>query len=756
MSERDAALRYHSSGRPGKIEVTPTKPLLTQRDLSLAYSPGVAAPVRAIAANPDDAFEYTARGNLVAVLTNGSAILGLGNLGALASKPVMEGKGVLFKRFADIDVFDIEVDSSDPEEIVRFGVMISPTFGGINLEDIKAPECFYIERELEKRTDIPIFHDDQHGTAIISGAALLNALEIVDKRMEDVRILINGAGAAGLACGEFYRALGVPLDHITLCDSKGVIWDGREDGMNEFKARFARDTARRTLAEGMDGADVFVGVSVADVVTPDMLRSMAAKPIVFALANPDPEIDYDTARATREDVIMATGRSDFPNQVNNVLGFPFIFRGALDVRATHVSIEMKVAAAQALAALAKEDVPDSVLRAYDLESLRFGPDYVLPKPLDPRVLTSIAPAVARAAIECGVARREIDLDAYPDQLSARQGVDLALMRRVTRRAQRDPGRVVFAEGEEDSILRAAQSLHDQGIASTVLLGRPEKIAARISDLGLDFEPEVIDPNHSPDCEHYAEVLYQLRKRKGITWARAREMTVKPNVFGPLMVAAGNADAFVSGLTFNYPDVLRPALQIIGTSDDVRIVSGVYLMLVRNRPYFFSDATVNIDPSAEDLAEIAINAAEVAKTFDVTPRVAMISYSNFGSTRTEDSKRVREAVEIVRERRPDLIVDGEMQADTAVVAELAEENFRFSRIRDANVLVFPNLDAANAAYKLLARLGGAQAIGPILHGMARPVHVIPTGATVREIVNMTALAVVGAQRVGGKGRQGSLL
>ena len=526
--------------------------------------------------------------------------------------------------------------------------------------------------------------------------------------------------------------------------------------MNEYKARFARATARRTLADAMDGADVFVGVSVADAVTPDMLRSMAKKPIVFALANPDPEIDYDLALETRDDVIMATGRSDFPNQVNNVLGFPFIFRGALDVRATHVNSEMKVAAAMALAALAKEEVPESVLNAYDLESLRFGPTYVIPKPLDPRVLTHVAPAVARAAIESGVARIELDLEAYPDQLYARQGVDLAIMRRVTRRAQSDPGRVVFAEGEEPTILRAANSLVDQGIAAPILLGRPDVIAARIEELGLGFEPNVIDPKHSPEYERYAEALYQQRKRKGTTWARAHEQTVNPNVFGPLMVTSGDADAFVSGLTYNYPDVLRPALKIIGTGDDVRIISGVYLMLVRNRPYFFSDATVNIDPSSEDLAEIAINASSVAETFGITPRVAMISYSNFGSTRTPDSKRVKKAVELVRERRPELVVDGEMQVDTAVVPELAEENFRFSRIRDANVLVFPNLDAANAAYKLLARLGGAQAIGPILHGMAKPVHVIPTGATAREIVNMAALAVVESQQANGLGRQRSFL
>ncbi len=746
MGLQEEALRYHERGRPGKIEVTPTKPLLTQRDLALAYSPGVAAPVLAIADDPDAVFKYTAKGNLVAVLSNGSAILGLGDRGALASKPVMEGKAVLFKRFADVDVFDIEVDTSDPEELVRIGQLIAPTFGGINLEDIKAPECFYVERELERTTNIPIFHDDQHGTAIISGAALINALELVEKSIGELTVVINGAGAAGIACAEFYVSLGARREGILLCDSRGVIWDGREDGMNEYKARFANDTPKRTLADALVGADVFVGVSVADSVTPDMLRSMARDPIVFALANPDPEIPYDLAVETRSDVIMATGRSDFPNQVNNVLGFPFIFRGALDVHATNVNAEMKIAAARALAELTRQDVPDSVLKAYGLDSLRFGREYIIPKPLDPRVLTEVAPAVARAAMESGVARRTLDLDQYAESLHARQGFGISIMRSVMRRARRDPRRVVFAEGEEPRIIRAAYTLLERGIAEPILLGRPKVIAKQIAELQLDYEPTVVDPQNSASLDPYAESLYQRRKRKGVTWARARELAEEPNYFGPLMVENGDADAVLSGLTFNYPDVLRPALQVIGTAEGVSTVSGVYLMVVRNRAYFFSDATVNIEPTAEDLAEIALNAATVARTFNIEPRVAMISYSNFGSTRTKESAKVRRAVEIVRERDPELLIDGEMQADTAVVPELVERHFRFSRVKGANVLVFPNLDAANAAYKLLARLGGAEAVGPILHGMARPVHVIPTGAEVRDIVNMGALAVLDAQRI----------
>jgi len=745
MSLDDDALKYHAQGRPGKLEIAATKPLFTQRDLALAYSPGVAAPVRAIAESPDAVFDYTAKGNLVAVLSNGSAILGMGNLGPLAAKPVMEGKAVLFKKFADVDVFDIEVDATDPNDIVRFGQMIAPTFGGINLEDIKAPECFYIEQELERTTDIPIFHDDQHGTAIISGAALINALEIVGKAIDRVRVVVNGAGAAGIACAEFYVTMGVLRHNILLCDSKGVIHAGRADEGNPYKAAFAAETERRTLADAMEGADVFVGVSVADIVTADMIRSMARDPIVFALANPNPEITYDVASSARPGVIMATGRSDFPNQVNNVLGFPFIFRGALDVRATNVNAAMKLAAAHALADLAREDVPEAVLKAYGLEALHFGRDYIIPKPLDPRVLTHVSPAVARAAMESGVARAHIDLEAYPDQLAARQFSGFAIMRRVSQRARKQPKRLVFAEGEEPAILRAAALVAEQGMAAPILLGRPAVIRSRIEELRLDLVAELVDPVLSPDLARYAEALYVRRQRKGLTHARAREQAEKPNHFGLLMLASGDADAFLSGLTFNYPDVLRPALQIVGHRAGVRTVSGVYLMIVRGRAYFFSDATVNVSPSAEDLAAIAINAAAVAETFDVVPRIALLSYSNFGSTRTPDSDRVRQAVELARALRPDLAIDGEMQADTAVVPELMAEHFPFSQVQDANVLVFPNLDAANAAYKLLSRLGGAEAVGPILHGMARPVQVIPTGADVRNIVNLAALAVVDAQR-----------
>ena len=748
MTLEQDALDYHGRGRPGKVEIAPTKPLLTQRDLSLAYTPGVAAPVLAIAESPERAYDYTAKGNLVAVLSNGTAILGLGNRGALAAKPVMEGKGVLFKRFADVDVFDIEVDTLDPDEIIRVGQLIAPTFGGINLEDIRAPECFYIEQELERTTDIPIFHDDQHGTAIISGAALLNAVEIVDKRLDRIRVVVNGAGAAGIACAEFYVSLGVRRENILLCDSRGVVHAGRVEGMNPYKARFAVETELRTLAEAMRDADVFVGVSAKDVVKPEMLQAMARDPIVFAMANPDPEITYELACAARDDLIMATGRSDYPNQVNNVLGFPFIFRGALDVRATNVNIDMKIAAARALAGLAHEDVPDSVLRAYGLDTLHFGRDYIIPKPFDARVLTRVAPAVAKAAMDSGVARHQIDLERYTEDLIGRQGAGLSLMRRVVRQARQAPKRVVFAEGESASILRAAWQLHSEGIAKPVLLGRPEQIAQQIEALQLPFEPEVIHPRSAEQCERYAEMLHQLRQRKGLTRLMAGDLVRNPNYFGALMVRSGDADAFMSGFTFryNFPDVLRPALQVIGTRPNVGIISGVYLLIIRSQPYFLADATVNVEVTAETLAEIALNTAEVAEEFDIEPRVAMLSYSNFGSTNTPETLKVRRAVELVRARRPDLAIDGEMMADTALSPELVEAVFPFSRVKRANVLVFPNLAAANTAYKLLVRLGGAEMVGPILHGMAKPVHVIPTGADVREIVNMAALAVVEAQRV----------
>ena len=743
LTKQDA-LEYHTRGRPGKIEVVPTKPLTSQQDLSLAYTPGVAVPVLEIAEDPAKVFDYTAKGNLVAVLSNGTAILGLGNRGALAAKPVMEGKGVLFKRFADVDVFDIEVDTQDPDEVIRVGQLIAPTFGGINLEDIKAPECFYIEETLKKRVDIPVFHDDQHGTAIISGAGLLNALDLVDKRIEDVRIVVNGAGAAGIACAEFMVTLGARRENITMCDSRGVIYKGRQAGMNPYKERFAQDTDKRTLAEAMVGADVFLGVSVADVVTPEMVKSMADNPIIFAMANPDPEIRYEVAKAARPDVIMATGRSDYPNQVNNVLGFPFIFRGALDVRATAINDEMKVAAARALAALAREDVPDSVLRAYGLESLRFGPEYIIPKPLDPRVLLRVAPAVAEAAMRSGVARRQIDIEGYRDQLAARLGKGWEVMRTMIRKAQSDPRRVVFAEGEEQRIIRAALAIETEGIGYPILLGRPEVIRQQIEELALEYEPTVINPEKSPKFEAYAQALYERRQRKGVTMASARELMRQPNYFGVMMVDQGDADAFVSGLTYNYPEVLRPALQTVHTMPGVHLASGVYIMIVRDRVYFFSDATVNIEPSAEDLAEIAILAGELAREFDIEPRIALLSFSNFGSVRHPISEKAQRAVEIVRERRPDLVADGEMQADVAVVPELMAQHYPFSRVSDANVLIFPDLAAANVAYKLVARLGGAEAIGPVLMGMGKPIHVLQTGAEVRDIVNVATLAVVDAQ------------
>jgi len=746
MSLKEDAIRYHTKGKPGKIEVTPTKPLLTQRDLSLAYTPGVAVPVMEIAEDPDKAFDYTAKGNLVAVLSNGTAILGLGNQGPLAAKPVMEGKGVLFKRFADVDVFDIEVDTLDPDKIIMFGQMMAPTFGGINLEDIKAPECFYIEEELEKTTDIPVFHDDQHGTAIISGAGLLNALEIIGKKIEDLKFVINGAGAAGIACGEFYVGLGAKRENIIMCDSRGVIYKGREAGMNPYKERFAQDTDKRTLAEAFVGADVFMGVSVANVVTKEMVKSMAPDPILFAMANPDPEITWEEAHEARSDVIMGTGRSDYPNQVNNVLGFPFIFRGALDVRATNVNMEMKVAASKALAALAHEDVPDSVLKAYGVDSIRFGKDYLIPKPLDPRALTRVAPAVARAAMETGVARKLIDIDAYPDVLAARQGLGMSVMRQVIHKAQHNPKRVALAEGHDPSIIRAAYAIEQQGIGEPILLGRHDIIAQVIKNLELTYTPTIIDPLLSDKRAKYAQALYEKRARKGVTKEDAYQLIREHNYYGPMMVDQGDADAFLSGLHYNYPDVLRPALQVIGTKPDVSIISGVYMMIVRDRIYFFADTTVNPDPTAEQLAEIAIGTAEVARDFHVDPVIAMISFSNFGSSKLPQSEKVREAVGLVKEMRPDLAIDGEMQVDTAVSPELVEEYFPISHIKDANVLIFPNLDAANAAYKLMARLGGAEAVGPILVGMAKPVLAIPTGSEVRDIVNMAAMAVVDAQKL----------
>ncbi len=737
------SLDYHAHGRPGKLKITATKPMDTQRDLSLAYSPGVAYPVLAIADNPELAYDYTAKGNLVAVISNGTAILGLGDRGPLAAKPVMEGKAVLFKRFADVDVFDIEVNSKSVEEIVLFGQMIAPTVGGINLEDIKAPECFYIERELQKRVDIPVFHDDQHGTAIISGAGLINALELVGKKLSDVKIVLNGAGAASIATAELYIALGARLENFIMCDSKGVIYKGRGAGMNEFKEQYAVETDARTLEDALKGADVFIGLSVANCVTREMVRSMADDPIIFAMANPDPEITYEEVQAARSDAIFGTGRSDYPNQVNNVLGFPFIFRGALDVRARAVNMEMKLAATRALAGLAKEDVPDSVIRAYGLSELRFSREYIIPKPLDPRVLMWVAPAVAKAAIETGVARIQIDLDAYMDQLAARLGRSAQIMRLLELKARKAPKRIVYGEGEHNKVIRAAYEVATTGVAVPVLLGHEDDIRAEIKKLGLDFAPEIVDPMRSTKRMQYAQSFYDKRERKGVTLARAGDLMRQSTYFGSMMVEAGDADAFVAGLSYNYAEVLRPAMQCIGARPG-GWVSGVYVMLVQDKIYFFTDVTVIIDPNPEQLAAIAMNAAELAKMFDVEPRIAMISFSNFGSTPNVRQERVRLAVEIVKAQRPDLQVDGEMQADVAVTPELMARHYPFSQVSDANILVFPGLASANSSYKLLNRLGGAEAIGPILVGMNKPVHVLATGADVRDIINVTIMAVVDAQ------------
>ncbi len=741
---REDALEYHRKGRPGKLEIVPTKPMITQRDLSLAYSPGVAYPVLEIEKDPDLAYEYTIKGNLVAVISNGTAILGLGDRGALASKPVMEGKAVLFKKFADVDAIDIEVNTRDPDEFIRVVQAIAPTFGGINLEDIKAPECFYIEETLRATLDIPVFHDDQHGTAVISAAALLNALELVGKRIDEIKVVINGAGASGIACADLWVKLGVRKENLILLDTKGVIYKGRKEGMNPYKERFAADTEARTLAEAIRGADVFLGLSVADVLTPEMVKSMAERPIIFALANPDPEIRYELAKEVRPDAIVATGRSDYPNQVNNVLGFPFIFRGALDVRARAINDEMKLAAARALAALAREDVPDSVLKAYGLETLRFGPDYIIPKPMDPRVMLWEAPAVAQAAMETGVARIHIDVEEYRERLAARLGKGTQVMRFIINKAKAAPKRIAFGEGEEPKILRAAALVQEEGIGRPILIGRPEVIRRRIEELGLRCQPEIVYPPEFPRLEEYAQHLYEKRQRKGVTLPLARTLMREPNYFGPMMVEMGDADAFISGLTYDYPAVIRPALQVVGVREGMRKVAGLYIMIVKEKVYFFTDATVNIEPTAEDLAEIAIMAADFARRFDIEPRVAMLSFSNFGSTRHPLSEKVRQAVEIVRQRRPDILIDGEMQADTAVVPEIIEERYPFSRVKDANVLVFPDLEAANVSYKLLQRLGNAQAIGPILLGMGKPVHVLQTGDEVQDIVFIAAIAALDAQ------------
>jgi malate dehydrogenase (oxaloacetate-decarboxylating)(NADP+) len=741
------ALAYHYGARPGKIEVSPTKPCRTQRDLSLAYTPGVAQPCLEIKQEPSDVFKYTAKGNLVAVVTNGTAVLGLGNIGALAGKPVMEGKAVLFKRFADVDVFDLEVNSTNPDDVIRVCQLLEPTFGGINLEDIKAPECFYIEETLKKTMKIPVFHDDQHGTAIISGAALLNALEIVGKRIDQVRVVFNGSGAAGIACAEHYVRLGVKRENIILADTKGVIFEGRTEGMNPYKARFARKTELRTLAEAVKGADVFAGLSVKGAFTGEMLKTMAERPIVFALANPDPEITYEEALAARKDVIIATGRSDFPNQVNNVLGFPFIFRGALDVHATAINEEMKMAATHALAALAKEDVPDSVCHAYGVDRIRFGPEYIIPKPFDPRVLVWEATAVAKAAMQSGVAREPVDLDEYRERLERLLGRAHELMRVIVHKAKQRPRRVVFPEGESEKILRAAHILVEEKIAQPMLIGSTKVIREKAEDLGVNLEHiQVVDPNMWSKRDGYIQALYELRQRRGVTLSEAQTLINNRNIFGSVMVHMGDADALVGGVTQHFPDTIRPALQVIKPRPGLHKVSGLYALVTkRGDMYFLADCTVNIEPSAEDLAEIALCAAETARRFNVTPRVAMLSFSNFGSTPHPLTEKVQRAVKLVHHADPTLMVDGEMMADTAVVSGIVEETYPFSKLRGgANVLVFPDLTSANTCYKLLSWIGGAEKIGPILMGMSKPVHVLQRGCEVGEIVNIAAIAVVDAQ------------
>jgi len=751
-SRRQEALDYHAQGRPGKIQVSPTKPFKNQRDLSLAYTPGVAEPCREIAEHAEEVYSYTAKGNLVAVVTNGTAVLGLGNIGPLAGKPVMEGKGILFKAFADIDVFDLEVGSERPDDVIRFCQLLEPTVGGINLEDIRSPDCFYIEETLRATLSIPVFHDDQHGTAIISGAALLNALELLKKEIAQIKVVFAGAGAAAIATAEHYVRLGVQRDHIVMCDHKGVVHGERAD-LDQYKSRFAQRTKARTLAEALQDADVFVGLSVGGIVSGEMLKAMAERPIVFALANPTPEIMPDEARAARPDALIATGRSDFPNQVNNVLGFPFIFRGALDVRAKQINEEMEMAATRALASLAREEVPESVMRAYGLERLRFGPDYLIPKPFDPRVLLWVAPAVAWAAIGSGVAGRVIDVEEYRAQLDARLGKAREVMRGLSTRAQQQAQRIAFPEGEDARILRAARVLADDGIGEPILLGDPDLIRRQADDAGVTLEDIALaNPRASVHQETFAQALWELRRRRGITLREARARVLDPMHHALMMLRAGQADAVVAGVDMYYPDAMRPALEVIGAEPGRRHVSGIYMLVFPQQTYFFADCTVNIEPDAETLAEIASATASFVWRLGIEPRVAMLSFSNFGSVKHPGVDKVRRAVALLHEREPALQVDGEMQADTAVVERILTKTYPFAKLRSAaNVLIFPDLDAANIAYKLLNRIGGAEAIGPILVGMAQPVHILERGAEVSDIVNMAVIAAVDAQEHGRRPR-----
>ncbi|ARS41631.1 NADP-dependent malic enzyme [Sphingobacteriaceae bacterium GW460-11-11-14-LB5] len=747
-TRKQDALDYHSQGRPGKIQVVPTKPTTSQRDLTLAYSPGVAEPCLKIAENKEDVYKYTAKGNLVAVISNGTAVLGLGDIGPEAGKPVMEGKGLLFKIFADIDVFDLELDTKNVDDFVKIVKALEPTFGGVNLEDIKAPECFEIERRLKEEMNIPVMHDDQHGTAIISAAALLNACEIFKKKMDKIKIVVNGAGAAAISCTKLYVSLGAKKENIIMCDRSGVIRKDREV-LDEIKAEFATDRKISTLAEAMKDSDVFIGLSSADCVTAEMLTSMAKNPIVFAMANPNPEIAYELAIKTRKDIIMATGRSDYPNQVNNVLGFPYIFRGALDVRATGINEPMKIAAVKAIAELAKKSVPEAVNLAYNARNLKFGKEYIIPKPVDFRLITEVSIAVAKAAIESGVARKIItDWDAYSEELRKRLGLDDAIMRAITTKAKTDPKRVVFAEADNYKILKAAQIVNDENIAIPILLGNKDKIQAIIDEHGLELEGvEIIDQMQNPDkTKQYAEALYQKRQRKGVSLTDATKLLRDRNYYGASMVEFGEADAMISGLTKNYGSTIKPALHVIGVDPSVKRVAGMYMMMTKKGPVFFGDTTVNVDPTAEELVDITLLLDKSVKQFNIKPRIALLSYSNFGSNDGVTPNKVRETVKLLHKNHPEVIVDGEMQGNFAINNELLKDNFPFSTLADApaNTLVFPNLESGNIAYKLLQELGGAEAVGPILLGLNKPVHIVQLGSSVREIVNMVTIAVVDVQ------------
>jgi len=747
---KEQALSYHEEGRPGKIEVIPTVPHSTQYDLSLAYTPGVAIPCKEIEANPEDAYRYTTKGNLVAVISNGTAVLGLGDIGALAGKPVMEGKGLLFKVFADVDVFDIEVNEKDPEKLIETVKAIAPTFGGINLEDIKAPECFEVEQKLIRLLDIPVFHDDQHGTAIISAAGLMNALELSGKKIGEIRVVVNGAGAAAISCLRLYLAFGVKRENVVMVDSKGPITRKRKD-LNVFKQEFVTDRELNTLAEAMVGADVFLGLSVADVVTREMLQSMAPNPIVFAMANPNPEISYEEAMQSRDDLIFATGRSDYPNQINNVLGFPFIFRGALDVRASKINEEMKVAAARALADLAKQDVPEIVNHAYNKQNLHFGREYIIPKPLDPRLITTVAPAVAKAAMDSGVAKKPIaNWDEYIHQLQRRMGLDNKLIDFITERAKNDPKRVVFGQAENIKVLKAVQAVKHEGIAIPILMGNPVSIRKIITELNLDLaDIPIIDPRSNDEnarIEEFADEFVRNRQRKGVAKEEATELMRNQPYFGSMMVHQGLADAFLSGTGSQYSYIIKPAIQCVGVRPILNHIAGMYILMTKKGPFFFADATVNKEPDVNTLVDTTLLAAEQIRKFNLEPRIALLSYSNFGTQRGGSPSVVANAVRILHEKYPQLMVDGEMQANFALDKEIRMRRFPFSKLadQDVNTLIFPNLDSGNIAYKLLRELGGAEIIGPIVMGMKQPIHILHMESSVREIISMAAIAVIDAQ------------